>query len=167
MYKKILVPLDGSKLAECALPHAEELAKGCNTDEIILISVTEQIRGRTQAPEARELYHGSDRPGFQGAGAGVIVTLGKKERQAQRYLDKVAKLLEAKGIKVRTEVLFWPPAEAITSYAERNGVDIIVMSSHGHSGPSRWVHGNVADRVLRSASVPVLMVRAPGCVPGI
>jgi len=167
MYKKILVPLDGSKLAECALPHAEELAKGCNTDEIILISVTEQIRGLTQAPEARELYHGSDRPGFQGAGAGVIVTLGKKERQAQRYLDKVAKLLEAKGVKVRTEVLFWPPAEAIASYAERNGVDIIVMSSHGHSGPSRWAHGNVADRVLRSASVPVLMVRAPGCVPGI
>jgi nucleotide-binding universal stress UspA family protein len=49
MYKKILVPLDGSKLAECALPYAEELAKGCNTDEIILISMTEQIRGRTKA----------------------------------------------------------------------------------------------------------------------
>jgi nucleotide-binding universal stress UspA family protein len=162
MYKKILVPLDGSKLAECALPHAEELAKGCNTEEVILVSVTEQVRGRTKAPEAQELYRGSDKPGFQGAGSEVAVTFGKKERQAQRYLGRIAKGLEAKGMKLQTEVLFWPPAEA-----ERNGADIIVMSSHGRSGPSRWAHGSVADKVLRISCVPVLMVRAPGCVSGI
>lgn len=167
MYKKILVPLDGSKLAECAIPHAEELAKGCNTEEVILVSVTEQVRGRTQAPEAQELYRGSDKPGFQGAGSEVTVTFGKKERQAQRYLGRIAKGLEAKGMKPRTEVLFWPPAEAIASYAERNGADIIVMSSHGRSGPSRWAHGSVADKILRISCVPVMMVRAPGCVPGI
>ncbi len=126
-----------------------------------------QVRGRTQAPEAQELYRGSDKPGFQGAGSEVVVTFGKKERQAQRYLDRIAKGLEAKGMKLQTEVLFWPPAEAITSYAERNGADIIVMSSHGRSGPSRWAHGSVADKVLRISCVPVLMVRAPGCVSGI
>jgi nucleotide-binding universal stress UspA family protein len=167
MYKKILVPLDGSELAECALPHAEELAKGCNTEEVILVSVTEQVRGRTRAPEAQELYRSSDKPGFQGAGSEVAVTFGKKERQAQRYLGRIAKGLEAKGMKLQTEVLFWPPAEAIASCAERNGADIIVMSSHGRSGPSRWAHGNVADKVLRISCVPVLMVRAPGCVSGI
>jgi nucleotide-binding universal stress UspA family protein len=167
MYKKILVPLDGSKLAECALPHAEELAKGCDTEEIILVSVTEQVRGRTQAPEAQELYRGSDRPGVAATNSEIVLTLGKKERQAQRYLDKIAKGLEAKGVKVRTEVLFWPPAEAITSYADQNGVDIIVMSSHGRSGISRWVWGSVADRILRSVCVPVLIVRAPGCALGI
>jgi nucleotide-binding universal stress UspA family protein len=167
MYKKILVPLDGSKLAECALSHAEELAKGCNTEEVILVSVTEQVRGVTQAPEAQELYRGSDKPGYQGAGSGVAVTFGKKERQAQRYLDRIAEGLEAKGMKLRTEVLSWPPAEAIASCAERNGADIIVMSSHGRSGPSRWAHGSVADKVLRTSCVPVLMVKAPGCASGI
>jgi nucleotide-binding universal stress UspA family protein len=167
MYKKILVPLDGSKLAECALPYVEELAKGCDTEEIMLVSATEQVRGRTQAPEAKELYRASDKPGFQGAGSEVAVTFGKKEMQAQRYLGRIAKGLKAKGMKLRTEVLFWPPAETIASYAEQNGADIIVMSSHGRSGPSRWAHGSVADKILRISCVPVLMVRAPGCVSGI
>ena len=167
MYKKILVPLDGSKLAECALPHAEELAKGCGTEEVTLISVTEQVQGRTRAPEAQELYRSSDRPEFQGAGPEITVIFGKKQRQAQRYLDRIAKAMEAKGIKVHTEVLFWPPAEAIASYAEHNSADIIVMSSHGRSGPSRWAHGSVADKVLRASRIPVLIVRAPGCLSGI
>jgi nucleotide-binding universal stress UspA family protein len=167
MYKKILVPLDGSKLAECALPHTEELAKGCGNEEVMLISVTEKVQGRTRAPEAQELYRTSDRPELQGAGSEITVTFGKKQRQAQRYLDRVAKAMETKGIKVRTEVLFWPPAEAIAAYAEDNGADIIVMSSHGRSGPSRWAHGSVADKVLRASRVPVLIVRAPGCAPSI
>jgi nucleotide-binding universal stress UspA family protein len=92
---------------------------------------------------------------------------GKKEKQADRYLGKIAEKLESKGLKVHTDVLFWPPAEAIASYAEQNGADIIVMSSHGRSGVSRWAHGNVAGKVLRASCVPVLMVRAPGCVPGV
>lgn len=167
MYKKILVPLDGSKLTECALPHVEELAKGCGTEEVILITVTEQVQGRTRAPEAQELYRSSDRSEFQRTGSEITVTFGKKEGQAQRYLGRIARKLESEGVKVHTEVLFWPPAEAIASYAEQNGADIIVMSSHGRSGPSRWAYGSVADKVLRSSCIPVLMIRAPGCVPGI
>jgi nucleotide-binding universal stress UspA family protein len=58
-------------------------------------------------------------------------------------------------------------AESIADYATKNGVDLIIIATHGRSGVSRWVWGSVADRVLRSACVPVLMVRAPGCVPGI
>ena len=165
MYKRILVPLDGSKLAECALPHAEELAKSCDTEEVILISVTEQVRGQTRAPEAYERYHSSDDIRVQKAGSEITVTFGKLERQALRYLGRIAKRLEAKGIKVCTELLFWPPAEAIVAYAEKNGVDIIVMSSHGRSGPSHSAHGRVADKVLKISCVPVLMVRAPGCIP--
>ena len=167
MYNKILVPLDGSKLAECALPHAEELVKGCGTAEVILISVTEQVQARTRAPEAQELYRSSDSPAYQSAGPEVTVTFGKKQREAQRYRDGIADKLEAKGIKARTEVLLWPPAEAIASCAERNGADIIIMSTHGRSGPSRWAYGSVADKVLRSSCVPVLLIRAPGCVPGV
>jgi nucleotide-binding universal stress UspA family protein len=167
MYKKILVPLDGSKLSECALPHAVELAKGCDTEEVILISVTERVRGLTRAPEAYERYRTSDDIGVQGAGSRIMVTFGKLEKQAQRYLSRIAKRLEAKGIKVYKEVLLWPPAEAIASYAEQNNVDIIVMASHGRSGPSRSAHGRVAEKVLKISRVPVLMVRAPGCIPDI
>ena len=167
MYNRILVPLDGSKLAECALPHAEELARGYNTQEVILVSVTEQVQAHTQAPEARELYDSSDSPAYQSAGSEVAVTFGKKQREAQRYLDRVAGELEAKGIKARTEVLLWPPAEAIAFCADRSSADIIVMSTHGRSGPSRWAYGSVADKVLRSSCVPVLLIRAPGCVPGV
>ena len=169
MYKRILVPLDGSKLAECALPHAEELAKGCHTEEIFLISVTEQVRGRAQALKGDDPYPGYD-PGIHSAVPSITVSfgnkdVGKKDIQAQRYLDRVAKRLEAKGIKVRTEVLFWPPAEAIAAYAKTNDANIIVMSSHGRSGPSRWVHSSVTDKVIRISPVPVLVVRAPGCIP--
>jgi nucleotide-binding universal stress UspA family protein len=167
MYQKILVPLDGSKLAECALTHAEELAKGCGAGEIILISATEQVRARTRAPEAQELHQSTDRPEFQRVGSETIVAFGKKQTQAERYLNRIAAKLESRGVKVHTQVLEWPPAEAIASYAEQNGADIIVMSSHGRSGLSRWAYGSVADKVLRSSCVPVLMVRAPGCVPGI
>jgi nucleotide-binding universal stress UspA family protein len=171
MYKKVLVPLDGSKLAECALLHAEALATGCDTEEIILVSATERVQGYGAVEGSTEPlvlsgggWLGSIQPPLQRL---VPKELGKKEKQAQRYLGRIAKKLETKGIKVRTEVLFWPPAEAIASYAEDNGADIIVMSSHGRSGPSRWAHGSVADKVLRASHVPVLIVRAPGCIPGI
>jgi len=157
MYKKILVPLDGSKLAECALPYVEEIAKGCGTEEVVLVSVTERVQG----------YRLFDDPSQLQGQRLILEEVGKKQEQAQRYLVRIAKKLTAKGIKVRTEVLFWPPAEAIASYAEQNGADIIVMSSHGRSGPSRWTHGSVADKVFRASPVPVLMVRAPGCIPGI
>jgi nucleotide-binding universal stress UspA family protein len=157
MYKKILVPLDGSKLAECVFPYVEELAKDCDTKEVILVSVTERIQG----------YRAFEDP-TQPLGQRLAPeAYGKKEKQAQRYLDRIAKAIAAKGIKVDTEVLLGDPAEEIVIYAKHPGCDIIVMSSHGRSGPSRWAHGSVADKVFRASCVPVLMVRAPGCVTGI
>jgi nucleotide-binding universal stress UspA family protein len=171
MYKKILVPLDGSKLAECALPHAEELARGCEVAEVILVSVTERVQGYRAIEGSTERIVGS------GGGWGssmappgqrlVPEATGKKEKQAQRYLDRVAKTLAAKGINVSTDVLLWKPAEAIVGYAKQYECDLIIMASHGRSGPSRWAYGSVADKVLRSSCIPVLMIRAPGCVPGI
>lgn len=171
MYKRILVPLDGSKLAECALPHVEELVKGCDSEEVILVSVTERVQGY-------RAVEGSGQPAI-GSGGGwmgssqplrqqlVPEAVGKKEKQAQRYLDRIAKAMTAKGINVNTEVLLWKPAEAIVGYAKQYGCDLIVMASHGRSGPSRWAHGSVADRVLKGSCIPVLMIRAPGCIPNI
>jgi len=171
MYKKILVPLDGSKLAECALPHAEELAKGCDTAEVMLVSVTERVQGYRAVEGSAEPvvlsgggWLGSIQPPRQRL---VPEAFGKKEKQAQRYLDRIAKTLTAKGINVSTEVVLWKPAEAIVGYAKQYGCDLIVMASHGRSGPSRWAYGSVADKVLRMSCIPVLMIRAPGCVPGI
>jgi len=166
MYKKILVPLDGSKLAECALRHAEELARAFGAAEVTLVSVTEQVQARTKAPEAQELRLNTDRPEFRGTSSETVVTFGKEERQANRYLARVAGTLEAKGIRVHREVLPWPPAKAITTYAEEGAADIIVISSHGRSGPSRRAYGSVAEKVLKASRVPVLMIKATASVAG-
>ena len=171
MYKKILVPLDGSKLAESALPHVEMLAKGCDTEEVVLVSVTERVQGY-------RVLEGTGQPIPRPPGGWVQPSeplgerlvpeaYGKKEKQAQRYLDRMAKKLADKGFNVTTEVLLWKPAEAIVGYAKQAGCDLIVMASHGRSGPSRWAFGSVTDKVLRSSCIPVLMIRAPGCVPGV
>jgi len=157
MYKKILVPLDGSRLAECALPHVEELAKGCGTEKVILVSVTERIQGYSALADSN-----------QPTGRRIVPeAVGKKEKPAQRYLGRIAKAMEAKGIKVDTEVLLGDPAEEIVIYAKHPGCDLIVMSSHGRSGLHRWTQGSVADKVFRGSPAPVLMVKAAGCAPSI
>jgi nucleotide-binding universal stress UspA family protein len=157
MYRKILVPLDGSKLAECALPYAEALAKGCETEKVILVSVTERLQG----------YRVFEDPGQPLGQRLAPEAFGKQETQAKKYLGRIAKAMEAKGIKVDTEVLLGDPAEEIIIYAKHPGCDLIVICSHGRSGVSRWTHGSVADRVFRNSPVPVLMVKAPGSVPSI
>lgn len=181
MYEKILVPLDGSKLAEAVLPNVEEIARNCSTQEVILVSVTERVVGRQAIPAYG--YPGTPEQGSmprggwatapepvgepQGGRREVPVGVGKKQRQAERYLNRIAKTIQSKGIKVSTEVLLGDPSEEIKIYAELNHVDLIAMSSHGRSGVSRWAHGSVADRVFRSVNVPVLMVRAPGSTAGV
>jgi nucleotide-binding universal stress UspA family protein len=154
MYKKILVPLDGSELAECALPHAEEIASKCGAD-IILVSVTERVQGYRPVEE----YSNS-------LGIKLVPeAAGKLEKQGQKYLDRVAKGLESKGIKVQTEMLMGNPAEELTIYTKTENCDLVIMASHGRSGPSRWAHGSVAEKVFLSSYIPILMVRAPGCTP--
>ena len=165
MYKKIVVPLDGSKLAECILPYVEGLAKGCGTEEVILVSVTERIVGRTRAPEIREKGYSLSSDVWPPEGE-VSMYMGKKTSQAYRYLHKIAKGLEGKGVKVQTQVLYGKPAEKIASFAEEIGADLIALASHGRSGPSRWAYGSVAEKVFRAGCVAILMVRAPGCIVG-
>ena len=152
MYQNIVVPLDGSKLAECVLPHAEALAKLSN-GEITLVSVTERIQGYGLMEDRSEPLGVRLEP----------EAMGKMERQADRYLSRIAKGLEAKGIKVQTAVLLGNPAEEIALYVKLHPCDLIIMASHGRSGPSKWAHGSVAEKIFRASCVPLLMVRAPGC----
>jgi nucleotide-binding universal stress UspA family protein len=153
MFKKILVPLDGSKLAECALPYAEELARGCQAEKVVLVSVTERVAG----------YRPIDDPNQPNEQRLMPEAAGKEEAQAEKYLARIADGLKKEGIKVETEVLLGNPAEEITIYAKSPGCDVVVMSSHGRSGPSRWTHGSVANKVLSASPAPVLIIRAPGC----
>ena len=153
MYKKILVPLDGSKLAESVLPHVESLARCSPGAEVMLVSVTERVTG------FRVVDDYSEPSGERLAPEAV----GKQERAARKYLGRIAKDLEAKGMKVLTEELLGKPAEEITLFATNEGCDLIVMASHGRSGPSRWAHGSVAEKVFRANCAPLLMVKVPGC----
>ena len=146
--------MDGSKLAECALSCAEEIAKGSSA-EVILISVTERVQGFRTLRD----------PSQPGELEFVPEGAGKQEEQAQEYLSRIAKGLEEKGLKVQTEVLIGNPAEEIVIYSKAPGCDLIVMASHGRTGPSLWTFGSVANKVLKASPVPVLMVKAPGCVP--
>ena len=142
MYNKILVPLDGSPLAETVLPYAEELARAFES----------QMRLR-QVVEPPIVY--------AEAGGGIYpVDITPLKEQAERYLTEVDERLEAKGLKCRWVVLEEPVAEGILDYAELEEVDLIAMSTHGRSGLGRWLYGSVAQRVLQGATCPILLIRA-------
>jgi nucleotide-binding universal stress UspA family protein len=91
----------------------------------------------------------------------------QQKKTAEAYLEKIVQKTALEGAVLSHAVLEGKVAEALAQWAEQNGVDLIVIASHGRSGISRWVMGSVADRLLRSVCVPVMMIRAPGCVPGI
>jgi nucleotide-binding universal stress UspA family protein len=86
---------------------------------------------------------------------------------AKDYLDKIVNRLKHEGTTLHAEVIVGRVTESLANYAVENDIDLIIIATHGHSGVTRWVRGSVADKILRSADVPVLMVRAPGTKGGI
>jgi nucleotide-binding universal stress UspA family protein len=162
MYRTVMVPLDGSELAECVLPHVESITKGCGVRTVVFVCVVEQVHFPVGTL--------SDGGGvFTENDAAKIRKEDDKHNKAaaKEYLDRIIKRSKYDGVNLKAEVITGKPAESLADYAVKNGVDLIVIATHGRSGVSRWVWGSVADRVMRSACVPVLMVRAPGCIPGI
>lgn len=144
MYKQILVPLDGSALAEEALTHARDLAAQLGSKIILLRVVVSPY-----AIAAPDLIL-----------AGYDPVDENFTRVAQDYLHGVAAGLQAAGLQASVRTCEGPVAEAIIDHACAAGVDMIVMSTHGRGGLSRWVYGSVADRVLQAAPCPVLLIRA-------
>ncbi len=141
-YKKILVPLDGSPLAEKALDQAEKLAKTFNS-EIILFQVVHFM----------PIY------GSPELVAPLIVDERHKEF-AEKYLGKLAKLIEGRDLKVKAIVKTGQQvAVEIIDFAKENGVDLIVMCTRGRSGISRWVLGSTAMKVVTRAETPILLLR--------
>jgi nucleotide-binding universal stress UspA family protein len=140
---RILVPLDGSELSEAVLPVVERLA-GPFDFAVDLLCVVEPIPGAAAVAlpvQAREL-------------------LNLRTAEAEQYLGKIAAALEAKGLRVRTEVREGSAVDAIHRAAREARAGLIAMSTHGRSGLGRLLLGSVAESVLRGAEVPILLWRA-------
>ncbi len=142
MYKRILLPLDGSPLAEQALPHTIAIAERFQSELILLQVIVPLPRPPTTAEAA--ILRAEE-------ATAVLV---------REYLEHVAASVQEHGITVQVITIEGRPHFQILQYAETNQVDMIVMCSRGQSGLSRWMIGSVADRVMRGANVPVLLLRA-------
>ena len=154
MYQHILVPLDGSELAECVIPHVKAISVGCAVVRVTLIRGVGplHIRGGLEthiSPEERERIE------------------SQATESARQYLENVAAQLKDEGIAAGVEIVRGDVVNTLIEYANKNEVDLIIIATHGRGGISRWVWGSVTDRILRSACIPVMMIRAPGCIPGI
>ena len=142
MIEKIIVPLDGSELAEKALPYAEDLARKFGAELILVWAL-------------HPLVVMSD---YGASSYDRIIAL--EEQEARSYLSTTQIKFARQGLSVQTRIMNGHAAEAIIELACREGADVIVMSTHGRSGLNRWLHGSVATKVLQHAPCPVFLVRA-------
>jgi nucleotide-binding universal stress UspA family protein len=142
--QRIVVPLDGSPVAEQVLPPvisiAQALAASVTLFQVPIVFATGSLIGEWYLPLQ-----------------GIFETA---HQEGQAYLDRVADDLRGEGLEVSTALDTGGVADAIVNYAEANQVDLIAMCTHGRTGLARWTLGSVADRVLRAGRVPLLLVRA-------
>ena len=141
---QILVPLDGSPLAEIAIPEARQLAKALDSKVVLLqvvASVEEVIESGTMRIAVDEIW-------------------SSQRDAALRYLHGL-QTREFAGLRTEVMVEQGSPAETILDVARTRNVDRIVMATHGRTGMTRWVFGSVAEKVLRAADRVVVLVRAP------
>ena len=152
MGEKILIPLDGSKIGEAALPYVEELVSKLSPRvkvEITLLQVVSLLTHYVVAGEAV-----------------APITYTEKEmeqiqQEARDYLNTVGEGIRSKKVGVKIRVGIGNAAEEIIKAADEINVDLIAMSTHGRHGISRWAFGSVTDKVLRGGHKPVLLVRVP------
>lgn len=150
MFRRILVPLDGSQRAERALSVAARLARASGGSLILLQVLTSPIELAWEAMEAPvRLQEAFDRD----------------QIRAVDYFERLVASDKLAGLEITKEVLSGAPAQAILSVAHSSQVDLIVLCSHGYTGMTRWVLGSVAEKVARHAPVPVLVLREGGPVP--
>ena len=155
MYKSVLVPLDGSALAECTLSHVKNLFKDGSVGEVTLLNVVKvdlpwAIMGSDQYPKGFDLN----------AIREPLFTASRK------YLADMESRLGSEGIKVKTESLEGNrPADTITEYAQKKGMDMIIIGTHGYTGLKKLMLGSVAFGVLHQSHIPVLLIRPESCRP--
>ena len=145
MYKRFLVPLDGSKLSEAVLPHVEAIAKGLNCEIVLLhvIPLPVPVFDTPASPFDHNL-------------------LRDQEQDATRYLKEMCAKLEMDEARVNFLVREGDVTQLILDVAHEVQADLIAMSTHGRSGALRWLLGSVTDRIVRHSPIPVLAIRPKG-----
>ena len=142
MYKRVLVPVDGSEVAEAIVPFVLEIAGPLDLD-VTLVRVNQPI-----APLA-----------IEGTRRFEVEDIERRREETLAYLAGIAAELRAKGIRVTTIVRRGEPVAEILAAAREEDVDLIAMSTHGRTGPARLLFGSVAEGVLRHAGVPVFLMK--------
>jgi len=146
MYQKILVPLDGSSLAESVLPHVRALASTHNAEVVLLQVIVDPIYDLILiGPKLATATH-----------EGMF----SQREGAQTYLDCLALQLREHGVRVTTLIAEGMVVEKILDCAKQVAADVIVLTTHGHSLSCRWKLGNVTYRLVHDSEIPVLLVRA-------
>jgi nucleotide-binding universal stress UspA family protein len=141
MFDLILVPLDGSQLAECVLPHIVAIARSFDA-EITLLRMLE----KNQAGASAQLFD--------------LLNWQINKTRAALYLEKTKARFQESNIRARTIVLEGLVAEGITEYAQNQGMKLIVLSSHGRSGLTQWGISSITQKIILSAQTSLLIVRA-------
>ena len=141
MYPKILVPLDGSEVAESALKEVERLVKGGMVREITLLSVV--------AISTLAASEGLDLPVYRKS----------RYEMYEKYLEEVRSRIASEGIVVNTVIREGDAASIINEHVRNKGIDLIVIATHGYSGMKKLMFGSVALRVMHDSDVPVLLIR--------
>lgn len=141
MINHILVPLDGSALAECVLPHVMAIAPVTNA-RVTLAHVMEyaQHEGRTPAVDPVDWH--------------------LQKRELEMYLEQIADQLRKSGLSVEHTIIEGNPAESVIEFARNNNVDLIALSTHGRSGLSGWNVSSVVHKILMRSYKSTLLVRA-------
>lgn len=143
MARTIIVPLDGSPLAERALPYAESLA-GTETGRLVLVRAVPYLA----------------RPAGDQPFSTLTAARDAAAEEAREYLAAVASRLVARGVSAQIAVPYEEEADGILAEAQRAGADLIAMATHGRGGLGRWLYGSVAEEVLARTKLPTLVVRA-------
>jgi nucleotide-binding universal stress UspA family protein len=148
MYKKMLVPIDGSLRSEVVVRHAAETAKalGCSVRLLTVVDLTKKNGQKTASDSSDE--------------AASLAWVESEIEQAEGYLRPVAERLCEQGLSPEMEVRFGNPGEEILKAASEYGSDIIAMATRSRRGVARLVFGSVADQVLRESHVPLLLITA-------
>lgn len=141
MYDEILVPTDGSPAAEAAIDHAINIASQFDS-RVHVINVVDDAAYST----------------MEGGTETVIEAL---EDEGEEAVDRVAEAVEDADLESVTTVTTGTAYSAIRDYVEENGIDLLVMGTHGRRGVDRYLIGSVAERVVRTSEIPVLTVRQP------
>ncbi len=150
MYKKVLVPLDGSDLAECVLSHLKSHFKGGSVGEITLLNIV-TIDIPWGDLESGKHFN------FEALREDVFTS-------SKKYLAKTESQLSSEGIKVKTvSIEANRLAETILEYANKNGMELIIMGTHGYSGFKKLILGSVASGVINHSVIPVLLIRPDAC----